>query len=280
MNQKGFANIIMVVVVVILLSTVGYFALTRKEATTTKNSIDNLSISEKPTLTFNLGAKPFVQINFDWSVAKNFNIYRSVDEATNWQKTISNFPSNAHTAVDYDYPKNAKVLYYRITSIDEQGRESAPSLAASVSITSNQDSTANWKIYSVPGIQFKYPDDWQVKTETAGARTTATFVIPKKSADDPRDPYGETLIISYGPNQGNLTLEEWWREASKSGRSEKVSETTVAGFPAYVLGLPETDAPPQYVFVTKSRAPGGWIFNITARGENVNKVLVTFRAAE
>lgn len=143
--------------------------------------------------------------------------------------------------------------------------------------TLTPDKTANWKTYSVPEMQFMYPDNWQVGTKTVGVGTVVTFVVPKKSADDL---HSETLILFYTPNQGGLTLEEWWSEASKSDRYQKTRETTIAGFSTYVLTLPETDAPPRYIFVTKSRTSGGWIFDITARGESVNKVLATFKATK
>jgi HEPN domain-containing protein len=122
------------------------------------------------TLSFLQGVKPFVQINFDYSVVNNFNIYRSVNATNGWQKIISDFPGSAHTAVDYDYPKDASVLYYRIVSVDERGNESAPSPTASVIVTA-QSETSNWKTYraSAEGfegtsqaVEFKYPVGWNV----------------------------------------------------------------------------------------------------------------------
>ena len=68
MNQKGFANIILVVVVVILLGAVGYFAFVKKSEPVAQ-SINNatqkrvdLPVPRVPILTFTQGAKPFVQI--------------------------------------------------------------------------------------------------------------------------------------------------------------------------------------------------------------------------
>ena len=194
MNQKGFANIILVVVIVILVGAVGYFVFVKKSE----------PIAQQPT-------------------------------SITTQRPATQSPT-----------------------------------------PTQQGNTVNQKIYSVPGMRFEYPDTWQVKTGTSGVRTTATFVVP----ENPDDFYGEVFMVSYAPNQGGLTLEEWWSEASKSDRYQKSSETTIAGFSAYVLALPETDAPPRYIFITKSRAPGGWIYDITARGENVKKVLATFRSTE
>lgn len=166
MNQKGFANIILVVVIVVLIGAVGYFAFVKKservaqQPTPTPTKKENpktvLPASSAPTLTFNQGVKPFVQINFDYSIAKLFNIYRSISATDGWQKIISNFPSGAHTAVDYDYPKDAKVLYYRIVSVDERGKESAPSPIASVAVTA-QSETVNWKTYKLDFLEIKYP---------------------------------------------------------------------------------------------------------------------------
>jgi hypothetical protein len=169
-NQKGFANIILVVVIVILLGAIGYFAFVKKsepvaqQPTPIQNQQVNLPTPSAPTLTFTQGAKPFVQINFDYSIAKLFNIYRSISATNGWQKIISNFPSNAHTAVDYDYPKDAKVLYYKIVSVDERGQESVPSPAASVAVTT-QSETVNWQSHSNTeiGFSFKYPQAWKVE---------------------------------------------------------------------------------------------------------------------
>lgn len=118
---------VLIIVIVVIIAVGGYFVFVKKS-----EPIVQQPTPSAPTLTFTQGAKPFVQINFDYSIAKLFNIYRSTSAIGGWQKIISNFPSNAHTAIDYDYPKNITVLYYQITSIDEQGKESTPSVASSV----------------------------------------------------------------------------------------------------------------------------------------------------
>lgn len=101
---------------------------------TTKN---NLPIPGAPGLSF-MGMssdKPFVQINLiDWSIAPYFNIYRSTNNNGPWEKIISKFPQSAHTAVDFHYPKDAKILYYKITSVDKNNNESLPSQVSSVKI--------------------------------------------------------------------------------------------------------------------------------------------------
>lgn len=180
MNQKNWiAGLI--ILVVILVGTIIYFAVGKKlepvmTNTPVNNQQTNLQVPSAPILIFTQGAKPFVQINFDYTIAKLFNIYRSTSATSSWQKIISNFPSNAHTAVDYDYPKSANTLYYRITSVDEQGKESAPSPATPVLITSNQDPTANWKTYSniQIGFEAKHPQTWSVSVQNG----IAIFKLP------------------------------------------------------------------------------------------------------
>jgi len=140
MNQKGFVNIAIILIILAIAGAAGYFVLTKKS--NEQNSSTKISsILEKPTLTFIQGGKPFVQINFDYTTAKTFNIYRSTNPSGDWQKIASNVPSSSKIASDYDYPKNVNILFYRITSIDAEGKESDPSSAAFVAITQSQDTT-------------------------------------------------------------------------------------------------------------------------------------------
>ena len=123
-NQKVFASIILIAVV-ILVAVGGYLVINKKADV-------NVLTAPTPVLTYTEGVKPSVQINFDWNVADRFNIYRSTSESGNYEKIISDFPANAHTAVDYDFPKDATTLYYRITYLDQNGKESNPSEIVSV----------------------------------------------------------------------------------------------------------------------------------------------------
>ncbi len=104
------------------------------KSTTTKN---NLPVPNAPCLSFLTGAKPFIQITWNWDIADYFNVYRATNPDGPWEKIITNFPKSAHTAVDYNYPKATKVLYYRITSVDKEGNESKPSIMSSVRISAD-----------------------------------------------------------------------------------------------------------------------------------------------
>lgn len=84
-------------------------------------------------MTYNVGVPPFVQINFDYSRAPAYNIYRSTDLST-WNKIISDFPSNAHTAVDYNISADSNIYYYCIAALDKEGRETFRSLTGVISI--------------------------------------------------------------------------------------------------------------------------------------------------
>ena len=93
---------------------------------------------EKPSLTFVQGAQPYVQINWNYEIAEQFNVYRSTDPNSGWQVLFANFPSSGHTAVDSDLPTDSRTLYYRITSVDAAGHESAPSVVASVELPARE----------------------------------------------------------------------------------------------------------------------------------------------
>lgn len=64
-----------------------------------------------------------VQINFDWSVATYFDIYRMTEIGGPVKKVVSNFPSNAHTAIDTP-PADARLLYYCIVALDKENGQS------------------------------------------------------------------------------------------------------------------------------------------------------------
>lgn len=150
-------------VVLILVLVVGGYLIVSKKA-------NNVTVSPTPVLFYAPGLKPYIQINFDWSVADSFNIYRAMNSGGPWQKVVSDLPSNAHTAVDYDFPRDARILYYRISSVNKNGTESIPSEAVSLEISTtipslaSQADISNWRTYSSTeyGIQFKYPPTWDI----------------------------------------------------------------------------------------------------------------------
>jgi hypothetical protein len=80
------------------------------------------------------GVRPFVQIAWNWEIADSFNVYRATHPEGPWEQVIGRFPKGAHTAADYDLPKEVRVLYYRITSVDVEGNEGESSQMSSVRI--------------------------------------------------------------------------------------------------------------------------------------------------
>ena len=79
--------------------------------------------------------KPYVQLTWDYSVSKYFNIYRSADVKGPWEKINKGLHlQESHAFVDYNMPANVKALYYRITSLNDKGNESKPSEIEKVDI--------------------------------------------------------------------------------------------------------------------------------------------------
>ena len=150
--KKGFASVILIGAVILLVAIGGYFAWSKKA--------NNVVIQLAPAVTYYVGEKPYVQIIWDYSVADYFNIYRSTDQK-DWQIISEKYPQSAHAAVDYDFPKDATILYYRITTIDKYNKESTLTEVASVKIpilTSPQTNTSNLKTYTNEkyGYEFSY----------------------------------------------------------------------------------------------------------------------------
>ncbi len=123
--NQGFIAISLIIIVLLILY-IGY--LYAKKSPAIPQS------SPAPTLYYLEGEKPFIQIIFDWSIAEYFNIYRAAAAGGPWIKIIENFPSAAHTAVDYHFPKNSKTLYYRVVPIGKDGLENPTLPAASIQI--------------------------------------------------------------------------------------------------------------------------------------------------
>jgi hypothetical protein len=98
-----------------------------------------LPVPNAPVLYYSEATNPYVQINWNYSIADYFNVYRAESEEGPWKKIIEALPQSAHTAVDYDIPEGASVLYYRITSLDGEHRESDYSEISSVDISDNTE---------------------------------------------------------------------------------------------------------------------------------------------
>ncbi|MDP3998313.1 MAG: hypothetical protein Q8P89_01695 [bacterium] len=257
-NQKGFANIWVVVLLVVVIGAVAYFTLVRKspevaqQTNTPTPTINNQTsptpsptsqnkniTPSAPTLTFTQGAKPFVQINFDYTIATKFNIYRSVIPTDGWRVIIPNFPASAHTAVDYSLPNNcAATLYYRVTAVDESGKEGTPSKTSSILVPA-----ANWPTYinTDTGFQLTLTDAWKgygtsfepgFKDYMAG---TIKFYVPvtPKAWDDALCNEAFDIIV-YRPSY-------WDKSFAENGVSEdepKVITRTPEWVYAYVRNNP------------------------------------------
>ena len=94
----------------------------------------SLRAPSAPAVTFyNRSEKPYVQISWDYSVAPFFNIYRARSARGRWRKVNDKpYPQAAHAAVDYSFPRDARLLYYRVTSVDAAGNESHASGVSSI----------------------------------------------------------------------------------------------------------------------------------------------------
>src|SRR5258708_5505093 len=75
-------------VLLIVLVIIGGWYLIKNQAIQTKNTLNLLSAPALNYSTGGNGAKPFVQININYTCDKTYNFYRSTD-ATNWTKLFT-----------------------------------------------------------------------------------------------------------------------------------------------------------------------------------------------
>ena len=101
---------------------------------TNSEAVNLLNPKDLSAKFFGGGSDPFVQLTFDYSVADYFNIYRSINPDGPWELVSADFPSYAHSFVDYNFPKNAEALYYRITASDGEGNEGPYSPVANINL--------------------------------------------------------------------------------------------------------------------------------------------------
>lgn len=139
--------------------------------------------------------------------------------------------------------------------------------------TTNQGS---WETYTAAGLQFNYPADWKLNLLTEGVRTTVYTTDIENP--DPAAPFGGVFSMSYGPNQGGLTLEGWWKQSGNIGRYIKTGETTVAGYPAYVALVNNSDDPEHIIFITHPKDAMSYIVDITIVAKHSKEILASFKA--
>jgi hypothetical protein len=117
---------------------------------------------------------------------------------------------------------------------------------------------------------FEIPRYWSSQVTQEGIKKTIKFM----------DKDNLVFIVSVMPNNGNLTLDEWWQEQSRTSPYQKAGERMIGGVKAYQLILPETDAGPRYIFVKGNAANSvGLIYDIQANNigaEMINRILYTF----
>ena len=140
-------------------------------------------------------------------------------------------------------------------------------------------SELEWTFYQDYEFEFEfyYPADWEVEYDYAGVRATTIFKDLEGGYEG--NDYQVFTIVTM-PNQGGLTLEDWWGEQEAQGSLyEKTAETEIAGLEAYQLEpATATEAGPRYIFMTLP-GEGGDIYDISTTGlsdELIDEILVDF----
>ncbi|MFA7302784.1 MAG: hypothetical protein WC030_03490, partial [Candidatus Paceibacterota bacterium] len=134
-------------------------------------------------------------------------------------------------------------------------------------------SQVSWETYAAAGLQFNYPVEWKLKLLNEGVRTTVyTTDIDNP---DPTAAFGGVFSMSYGPNQGGLTLEGWWAEANKNNKYTKTGETTIAGYLAYTALVNNSDDPEHIIFITHPKDAMSYIVDITIVAKGSKEILAS-----
>lgn len=79
MNQKGFANIILVVVIVLLLGAVGYFAFVKKSEPVAQQSTANQKTNDAKNTYKGNGIQIYFKDGFTYDASGNENYYASIN---------------------------------------------------------------------------------------------------------------------------------------------------------------------------------------------------------
>lgn len=133
--------------------------------------------------------------------------------------------------------------------------------------------------YGIEAYVLRYPKEWQVETESVGLASIVNLRDLENGS--PGNNYIVFSIVVI-PNQGGLTLEQWYQEMSKQSGYKKAGTTSIAGFGAFKLEVQESEAGSRYAFFTHE-GTGGWIFDIQTVGldeETINLILSTFEFIE
>jgi hypothetical protein len=133
-----------------------------------------------------------------------------------------------------------------------------------------------WATHEGAGLQFNYPAEWKLNLVDEGVRMTVYTTDIENP--DPTAPFGGVFSVTYVPNQGGLTLEEWWEQPGNTGRYIKTGETTIAGYPAYRALVNASDDPEHIIFVTHPKDAMSYIVDITIVAKHSEEVLASFKA--
>ena len=134
----------------------------------------------------------------------------------------------------------------------------------------------DWATYQAAGLQFNYPREWKLKLLNEGVRTTVYTTDIENP--DPAATFGGVFSMSYAPNQGGLTLEGWWVEANKGGRYTKTGETTIAGYPAYIAFVNNSDDGEHILFITHPKNAMSYVVDIKIVAKHSKEILASFKA--
>lgn len=121
-----------------------------------------------------------------------------------------------------------------------------PSVSVSPSVSPTASATVSpreWFQYQGSTLSLQYPATLTPLDEKkSGLQTTIDFIYWDQALGSP-----PRISISTAPNNGGITLEEWYQEQKRKSNWTKIGQTTIGGYVFYQLVLPESDAPTRYI---------------------------------